>query len=181
MTAEQIVRLVAAGLPAARCEPDGGTVTVDVSAADWLMALSFARDELDCGYFDWLTAVDEQDRGFAVVAHLYSLAGAHHVLARTMVARGEARLPSATGIYRGANWHERETHEMFGIVFEGHPNLTPLLLPDGFEGNPLRKDFVLAARAAKDWPGAREPGERDSARIRRRLPAPGVPQAWREK
>ena len=51
---------------------------------------------------------------------------------------------------------------MFGITFEGHPNLVPLLLPDGFEGHPLRKDFVLAARVAKPWPGAKEPGESDA-------------------
>ena len=51
---------------------------------------------------------------------------------------------------------------MFGIDFAGHPDLSPLLLPDGFEGHPLRKDFVLAARAAKAWPGAKEPGESDA-------------------
>ena len=53
---------------------------------------------------------------------------------------------------------------MFGIEFDGHPNLVPLLLPDGFEGHPLRKDFVLAARAAKAWPGAKEPGESERRR-----------------
>ena len=68
-------------------------------------------------------------------------------------------LASATAVFRGASWHERETHEMFGIDFAGHPNLVPLLLPDGFDGHPLRKDFVLVARAAKPWPGAKEPGE----------------------
>ena len=62
-------------------------------------------------------------------------------------------------VYRGANWHERETFEMFGITFTDHPNLIPLLLPDGFDGHPLRKDFVLAARVAKEWPGVKEPGE----------------------
>jgi NADH-quinone oxidoreductase subunit C len=70
---------------------------------------------------------------------------------------------------------------MFGIVFEGHPHPVPLLLPDGFEGHPLRKDFVLASRVAKPWPGAKEPGESDAhegvARSpgRRRILPPGVP------
>jgi NADH-quinone oxidoreductase subunit C len=88
-------------------------------------------------------------------------------------------LPTATPLFRGAAWAERETHEMFGVVFDGHPGLAPLLLPEGFEGHPLRKDFPLAARAAQDWPGAREPGERAApARPRRRLVPPGVPEGW---
>jgi NADH-quinone oxidoreductase subunit C len=69
---------------------------------------------------------------------------------------------------------------MFGVVFTGHPRLAPLLLPDGFEGHPLRKDFVLAARVAREWPGAKDPGDRDgAARSGRRLPPPGVPEGWR--
>ena len=62
-------------------------------------------------------------------------------------------------VYAGAAWPERETHEMFGVDFRGHPDLAPLLLPPEFEGHPLRKDFVLASRVAKPWPGAVEPGE----------------------
>jgi len=56
-------------------------------------------------------------------------------------------------IYAGADWHEREIHEMFGIGFRGHPNLHPLYLPGEFEGHPLRKDFPLLARHVKPWPG----------------------------
>ena len=134
-------------------EVSQGTVTVIVPPAGWLAALAFARDELGCDFFDWLSAVDELDAGLAVVAHVYSLAGRHHLLLRTLVARGSPALPTATGIYRGAAWHERETHEMFGVVFTGHPGLAPLLLPDGFEGHPLRKDFVLAARAGQGLAG----------------------------
>ena len=125
------------------CQVSHGTVTVLVPPAAWLDALLFARDELDCDFFDWLSAVDELDTGLAVVAHVYSLTGRHHLLLRTLVAPGSPALPTATGIYRGAAWHERETHEMFGVDFTGHPGLAPLLLPDGFEGHPLRKDFPL--------------------------------------
>ena len=83
---------------------------------------------------------------------------------------------------RRYSWHERQVWEMFGIGFDGHPGLAPLLLPDGFEGHPLRKEFVLASRVAKAWPGAKEPGESDAdleaaPRRRKSLP-PGVPGTW---
>ena len=87
-------------------------------------------------------------------------------------------------MYAGARWHERETAEMFGVGFtspEGEPlSLDGLLLPEGFEGHPLRKDFVLASRVAKPWPGAKEPGEsdHDAAPSRRRTRPPGVPEEW---
>ena len=64
-------------------------------------------------------------------------------------ARGRRWIP----VYAGANWHERETHEMFGIGFDGHPDLRNIYLPDEFEGYPLRKDFPLLARMVKPWPG----------------------------
>ncbi|GAA4225375.1 NADH-quinone oxidoreductase subunit C [Streptosporangium album] len=155
-----------------------GEVTVDVESTDWIDLLESARSG---GYefFDWLTAVDDPPDGFFVVAHVFDLGSRGHLLLRTRVPRADPRLPSAVGVFRGADWHERETFEMFGVIFEGHPNLVPLLLPDGFEGFPLRKDFVLAARVAKAWPGAKEPGESDhgSPGRRKTLP-PGVPADW---
>ena len=156
------------------------TVTMDVPRQDWLAALAFARDVAGCDFFDWLTAVDELDQGYAVVVHLYCIESGQHMLVRTLVPRGDPVLPTATSLFGGAGWAERETHEMFGVVFDGHPGLAPLLLPEGFEGHPLRKEFPLAARAAQEWPGAREPGERESPERsrRRRLVPPGVPEGW---
>jgi len=61
--------------------------------------------------------------------------------------------PTWSGTYAGANWHEREAWEMFGITFVGHPYLVHLYLPGGFEGHPLRKDFPLLSRIVKPWPG----------------------------
>ena len=152
-----------------------GLLTVDVPAASWTAALETARSRLGCTYFDWLSAVDEPGTGFRVVAHVVALGPVRRLLLRTTVPHDAPVLASAVGVYAGAGWHERETHEMFGIDFTGHPHLAPLLLPDGFEGHPLRKDFVLAARVAKPWPGAKEPGESgDTPRRRRPLP-PGVP------
>jgi NADH-quinone oxidoreductase subunit C len=163
----------------ARAESAYGQVTVDVPPTGWVTALTLARDELGFTYFDWLSAVDQQDDGFDVVTHLWSVDRSDHLLLRTRVAAADPRLDTATGVFAGASWHERETFEMFGIRFDGHPHLVPLLLPDGFEGHPLRKDFVLAARVAKPWPGAKEPGESDAegggAPSRRKTRPPGVP------
>ncbi|MEU0158615.1 NADH-quinone oxidoreductase subunit C [Streptomyces sp. NPDC006261] len=153
-------------------------LTVDVPATEWITALRTARDELGCSYFDWLSAVDEPGSGFRVCAHVAALGdrSVRRLMLRTTVPHDAAALPSAIDVYAGAAWHERETHEMFGVAFEGHPGLAPLLLPEGFEGHPLRKDFVLAARVAKAWPGAKEPGESEHGGPKRRtmLP-PGVP------
>ncbi|MFI9625248.1 NADH-quinone oxidoreductase subunit C [Streptomyces sp. NPDC052042] len=153
-------------------------LTVDVPAGSWTAALETARDRLGCTYFDWLSAVDEPGTGFRVCAHVAALekGTVRRLLVRTTVPHDAPSLPTAIHVYAGAAWHERETHEMFGIGFEGHPHLVPLLLPEGFEGHPLRKDFVLAARVAKAWPGAKEPGESEHGGPKRRtmLP-PGVP------
>ncbi|HEX4819928.1 MAG TPA: NADH-quinone oxidoreductase subunit C [Acidimicrobiales bacterium] len=80
-------------------------------------------------------------------------------------------MPTWTGVYSGADWHERETWEMYGISFEGHPDLKHIYLPSDFEGFPLRKDFPLLPRIVKPWPGivdvepmpGEEPGEGDDA------------------
>ncbi|QIP72062.1 NADH-quinone oxidoreductase subunit C [Streptomyces sp. VN1] len=160
----------------AAAEESYGLLTVDVPPASWIPALRTARDRLGCTYFDWLSAVDEPGTGFRVAAHVVALGPVRRLLLRTTVPHGSPVLPTAVEVYAGAAWHERETHEMFGVAFEDHPALDHLLLPEGFEGHPLRKDFVLAARVAKAWPGAKEPGESEHGGPRRRqmLP-PGVP------
>ncbi|MGV9990080.1 NADH-quinone oxidoreductase subunit C [Streptomyces sp. NPDC003374] len=162
--------------PGATAAESYEVLTVDVPPAAWVPALRTARDELGCTYFDWLSAVDEPGAGFHVCAHVAALAPVRRLLLRTTVPHEAPELPTAVDVYAGAAWHERETHEMFGVRFEGHPGLEHLLLPETFEGHPLRKDFVLAARVAKAWPGAKEPGESEHGGPKRRqmLP-PGVP------
>ncbi|GAA2629780.1 hypothetical protein GCM10010399_72100 [Dactylosporangium fulvum] len=153
-----------------------GRATADVPAERWPDAVRAARDELGCDFFDWLSAVDELPEGFTVVAHLWSTVQQHGVLLRTALPRTAPAVASVVDLYPGAAWHERETHEMFDINFTGHPGLKPLLLPAEFEGHPLRKEFVLAARVAKPWPGAKEPGESEHT-VSKRAPMrpPGVP------
>jgi len=186
VTAEELAQGVESALAAAGGEPvvsvAFGEVTAEVPAAAWVESLTTARDGLGLVFFDWLTAVDQLADGFDVVAHVYDPVRRARLLVRTRIPADRPALPTATGVYRGAAWHERETFEMFGIDFPGHPYLVPLLLPDGFEGRPLRKDFVLATRAMKSWPGSKEPGEseHEGAPSRRKMQPPGVPdpQEW---
>lgn len=134
-------------------------------------------------YFDWLSAVDEDD-GVRLVTHLLRPDPWDHLLVATFLAAGQTA-QSVADVFAGAAWHERETHEMFGLAFGDGEQPAPLLLPDGFEGHPLRKDFVLASRVVKPWPGAKEPGESDHdlkgrSPGRRRVKPPGVPDDWLE-
>ncbi|HEX2142892.1 MAG TPA: NADH-quinone oxidoreductase subunit C [Glycomyces sp.] len=156
---------------------DGPRAVADVGPKRWHEAVLVCRDDLGCDFFDWLSAIDEGPEGFRIVAHLWSVAERRGVLLRSMLTEGA--IASVVDLYPGADWHERETHEMFGVDFPGHPDLKPLLLTPEFEGHPLRKDFVLASRVVKPWPGAKEPGEgRGTARKRAPKRPPGVPDDW---
>ena len=94
MTPEEIIAAVSGSLPpAVRCETDHHGVMLRFPAEHWLAALTFARERLDCDFFDWLTGVDEADEGISVVAYVYSLAGRHHVLAGTLLVMHHERPP----------------------------------------------------------------------------------------
>ncbi|HEX9774556.1 MAG TPA: NADH-quinone oxidoreductase subunit C [Actinomycetota bacterium] len=144
-----------------RSEVAHGEVSVWVAPARWVEVATHLRD---CGHchFDFctfLTAVDLEAEGFEVVLHVYSVRRQHHVNVKTVLGRENPSLPTLSEVWLGANWCERETNELFGIDFAGHPNLVKLLLPVEFEGHPLRKDFKLMTREAKEWPGEKEPEE----------------------
>ena len=193
MTAEDVTAISDALGPDVEVAEQYGRVVVTVPPEQWVDTLTAARDELGADFLDWLTGVDELEAGYLVAAFVASTADrgpgklgkAQGLIVRTRIPKNAAqggRPDTAIGVYRGAAWHERETFEMFGIEFLGHEDLKPLLLPDGFEGHPLRKDFVLASRVAKAWPGAKEPGESEhhaASPGRRRMLPPGVPgEEW---
>jgi NADH-quinone oxidoreductase subunit C len=90
---------------------------------------------------------------FQIFARVQSLGRSHAIFLKADLSEEDFTVDSWLPVYPGANWHEREAHEMFGIGFRGHPNLVALYLPTGFEGHPLRKDFPLLARMVKPWPG----------------------------
>jgi NADH-quinone oxidoreductase subunit C len=109
-----------------------------VAAAQILDAAGFAIDTITG--VDWMTAGEME-----VVYDFFHLSVPLQVVVRTRVPRSTPELPTISGVFPGANWHERETHEFFGIRFLGHPDLSPLLLPEDATYHPLRKDFAGAA------------------------------------
>jgi NADH-quinone oxidoreductase subunit C len=124
-----------------------GELTYVVAPADWLRVLAFCKsasdlafDQLDCLLGDHLP--ERTAAPFEVVAHLTSHAHGHRLRVKTSLAEGQ-ELPTITGLWPSAGFDEREAWEMFGIVFQGHPDLRRLLTTDDFEGFPLRKDFPL--------------------------------------
>jgi NADH:ubiquinone oxidoreductase subunit C len=156
-----------------------GTYTVTVTPQAWVQAATICRDEDLLAYdmFDSLFGVDAGEDGFDVVAILYSTSRGRRILlrARAEGGRDNPTMPSIVDLFPGADWMERETWDMFGIEFDGHPGLAPRILTvENFEGWPLRKDFQLASRAAKPWPGVKEPAETDEdGNVIVKVPGPG--------
>jgi len=94
---------------------------------------------------------------FEVVYNLYSIRLHNRIRMRAQVPESDSRIHSVTSIWAGANWHERECFDMFGIVFQGHPDHRRILMPEDWEGHPLRKDYPLKGPALeKDWTGFTE-------------------------
>ncbi|MHB0998932.1 MAG: NADH-quinone oxidoreductase subunit C [Armatimonadota bacterium] len=98
-------------------------------------------DELKFDYLTSLSAVDWPDR-FDVVYHLYSISHKHYVTLKVKLDKKNPVIQSVVSVWKAANWQEREVYDMFGIEFEGHPDLTRILLEPSWEGFPLRKDYV---------------------------------------
>jgi len=139
-----------------------GDLAVTVARGAWVEAVRLLRDhaQLDFKLFLDLCAVDCLDREdrperFEVVLHLYSVSTKHHVRLKTPVPEANPRLPTITGLFKGADWFEREAWDLYGIVFEGHPNLSRLLTHEDFVGHPMRKDYATARRHVLKTPKER--------------------------
>ena len=157
-------------------------VWVRVRTDAWAEAGRVLRDTVGCDYFCFLSGIDwlpspfgrgeddptqpapERDTAIKpgytggdtrmqVFARVTNVAKHFGVTIKTDVPDDAPAVDTWSTVYAGANWHERECHEMFGIGFNGHPDLRNMYLPTDFEGHPLRKDFPLLARLVKPWPG----------------------------
>ncbi|HHT9116579.1 MAG: NADH-quinone oxidoreductase subunit C [Planctomycetes bacterium] len=104
--------------------------------------------ELDFNFLSDLCGVDRvgTDGVFEVVYHLYSIYKNHRVRLKSPIASNDPCISTVTSIWNTANWHEREAYDMYGIKFDGHPDLRKILTPDDFEGHPLRKDYPVDGR-----------------------------------
>lgn len=159
----------------------GDDIWIRLAADTWVDSVRAMRDDLGLDYFEFLSAIDwmpspfgkgEEDptaetvekdttirQGYAggdtrfqVLLRLESLRGKPAVNVKVDL-DDSMTIGSISSVFAGANWHEREAGEMFGITFAGHPDQRNMYLPSDFEGHPLRKDFPLLARVIKPWPG----------------------------
>jgi NADH-quinone oxidoreductase subunit C len=160
----------------------GDDLWLRVRTDAWREAGFAVRDSVGCDYFSYLSGMDwlpspygrgeddptepapERDNTirqgvtggetrFQVIARVYSIDQHVGVTLKADVPDDDLVVPSWVPVYAGANWHEREIHEMFGIGFAGHNDLRNMYLPLDFEGYPLRKDYPLLSRILKPWPG----------------------------
>ncbi len=130
-----------------RWDPDGTAADGEAGTGE------AAAEEGDAPGAAYATGRAGGDTRFQVLARLYSTTRHLGVTLKADLDQSDARVASWVSVYRGADWHERETWEMYGFTFDGHPGLRHLYLPGEFEGYPLRKDFPLLSREVKPWPG----------------------------
>jgi len=128
------------GSPAAG---DGPALVLTVPVERWVEAARFVKDTLGCLYLSFSTAVDWKEQGLEVMARVENLDANFSVTMKTRLPAGDAHCPSLVPVWRGANWMERECYDMFGIRFDGHPDLRRILLPQDWEGHPLLKSYAV--------------------------------------
>lgn len=125
-----------------------GEITVIVKREQLLEIVTYLKTAPSF-QFNFLADICGADRGpeeeprFEVNYHLFSTTKYHRLRLKVLLNEDDAHVPSVTSVWRTANWHERETYDMFGVIFDGHPDLRRILLPEDWQGHALRKDFPL--------------------------------------
>jgi NADH-quinone oxidoreductase subunit C len=142
LAADKIAKKIEKKFPGAVIEAGADSLLLKAESLLAVMEYLKATPDLDFGYLNHVTGVDYYDY-FEVVYQLTSLKHNHGLALKVRCSdRENPVLPSVTGLWRGADFQEREIYDLLGISFEGHPNLRRIVLWEGFEGHPLRKDFL---------------------------------------
>jgi len=145
-TANELVRKIQDAFPGAIQESSNfrGDLSVVVDPDSVLEVARHLKDVEGYNYFLYATAVDwpAREPRFTVVWEVRTLPPRSRLRLKTTASMPEPRVPSLTSVWQAANWHERETYDLFGITFEGHPDLRRILMPASWECHPLRKDYV---------------------------------------
>ena len=122
-----------------------GETTFAILAGDLREVAKFCKNELSFDYLLDITSVDNfgEEPRFEIVYELYAMTLAVHLRLKVRVSEDEGEVPTVSDIWPTANWHEREAYDMYGIIFDEHPDLRRILLPYDWEGHPLRKDYQV--------------------------------------
>ena len=126
-----------------------GEITLKLADAERITEIcAFAKNELGFDYLVDISSVDNygEDPRWTIVYHLYGLGHGCSLRLKTDVGEEKSELPTVIGVWRTADWHEREIYDMMGVRFRGHPDLRRILMWEGYPYFPLRKDFPLAGR-----------------------------------
>ena len=148
MTPQQIITSVEAKFPGKILAsfPADKHPRIHVNAGDWRAIAEYLIQD-SAIKLDWLACLSGvdyvADEKFAVVYDLWSFDHGHEFAVKVFCPRDNPHIPSVTDLWRAADWHEREAYDMFGIVFDGHPDLRRILCADDWVGYPLRKDYVF--------------------------------------
>jgi len=153
VTALQLAQQLKAQFGSLMSEPAEfrGEVSLDVLDAERIVEVcSFAKSQLGFDYLVDISSVDNygDDPRFTVVYHLCGYGHLRCLRLKTQVSEEKSELPSLTGVWRTADWHEREIYDMMGLRFRGHPDLRRILMWEGYPYFPLRKDFPLAGKTS---------------------------------
>lgn len=159
-------------------EEVGGDPYIRIPADSLVEVCQFLKQDpdLDFKMLHCLSAVDYGEV-FASVIHLYSFSHPGKLAVRTDCPREAPKIPSLADVWKAANWHERESFDLMGIVYEGHPDLKRILLSDDWEGHPLRKDYQMPDDTLFPWEEDSEAAPTSTAQEAAPLkrPAPSAP------
>ena len=152
MTREQAKTLIGERFTGAKVEGESPAsaeatvrrpLVVTVPVDQWLSFAQFAKGTLGCRFFSFSSAVDWKDQGLEVIARIENVDDRIVLMMKTRLGPGVTSCPSLVPVFRGADWMERECYDMFGIRFDGHPDLRRILLGDDWEGHPLLKSYAV--------------------------------------